>query len=206
MLIGYARVSSEDQKLDLQRDALIKAGVQPDRIYDENVSGVKTRRPQLTECLRSLREGDVLIVCRLDRLGRSLVELVQISQELENRGIELRSLSESIDTTTAAGKMVFAVFAAVAQFERDLISERTKAGLKAARARGHRGGRKPKMTPKQLKLAKIMLDDPTVTHQEVADASGVSRATLYRTLAREKKEFEGKELAMLKRRKKPESD
>ena len=129
------------------------------------------------------------------------MELVRISQELEQRGIELRSLSESLDTTSAAGKMVFAVFAAVAQFERDLISERTRAGLKAARLRGHKGGRKPKMTPKQIKLAKVMLDDPTVTHQEVADASGVSRATLYRTLNKEKDPKKLRELERVKRAK-----
>ena len=178
MLIGYARVSTEDQRLDLQRDALIKTGVPEDKIYQEYISGVKSKRPQLEECMKALREGDVLVIWRLDRLGRSLVELVRISQELEQRGIELRSLSESLDTTSAAGKMVFAVFAAVAQFERDLISERTRAGLKAARLRGHKGGRKPKMTPKHIKLALVMMVDQTVTHQEVADASGVSRASV----------------------------
>lgn len=190
MMIGYARVSTDDQRLDLQRDALIKSGVPEDKIYQEHVSGVKTKRPQLEECLKSLRRGDMLVIWRLDRLGRSLVELVKLSQLFEKQGVELKSLSESIDTSSAAGKMIFNVFAAVAQFERDLISERTRAGLKAARARGHKGGRKPKMTAKQIKLAKIMLSDPTIVHQEVADACGVSRATLYRTLARVRQEEE----------------
>jgi DNA invertase Pin-like site-specific DNA recombinase len=188
MKIGYARVSTEDQRLDLQRDALIQAGVESDFIYEEYVSGVKTKRPQLEQCLKALRPGDQLVVWRLDRLGRSLIELVKLTQEFEYRGIELVSLTESIDTSTAGGRLIFNVFAAIAQFERDIISERTKAGLRAARARGARGGRKPKLGKKQLSMARKMLADPTVTHKDAADALRVSRATLYRALQREEKE------------------
>lgn len=194
MLIGYARVSTDDQMLDLQLDALIKAGVETDRIYEEQVSGVKTRRPQLAECLRSLREGDVLVVWRLDRLGRSVPELIKIMEDLQSRDIGFRSLSEAIDTTTAAGKMIFHMLAAFAEFERNLISERTKAGLKAARARGHRGGRKPKVDEKMLKAAKAMLGDPTVTMEDVAKTLNVSRAAIYRAFQREKQADELKAL------------
>ena len=151
MLFGYARVSTDDQLLNLQTDAMEKAGVASERIYHEHVSGIKTKRPQLVECLRSLREGDVLIVWRLDRLGRSVPELIKIMLELQQRGIEFKSLSEAIDTSTATGKMIFHMLAAFAEFERNLISERTKAGLKAARARGHRGGRKSKIGPDPVK-------------------------------------------------------
>lgn len=186
MLLGYARVSTEDQLLNLQRDALIKAGVEEGRIYEEQVSGVATKRPQLLECLRSLRAEDVLVVWRLDRLGRSVPELIKIMDDLHKRGIGFRSLSESIDTTTAAGKMVFHMLAAFAEFERNLISERTKAGLKAARARGHRGGRKSKVTPAMLRAAKAMLLDPLITAQEAADALKIGRASLYRALAKDR--------------------
>jgi len=184
--IGYARVSTDDQKLDLQIDALKRAGVDLDRIYTEQVSGVKTKRPQLTECIKSLRVGDTLVVWRLDRLGRNLPELIKIMTDLEERGIGFRSLTESIDTTSAFGKMVFHMLGAVAQFERDIVSERTKAGLKAARARGHRGGRKSKVDEKMLRAAKIMLGDDTVTMQDVADTLKVSRAAIYRALERDR--------------------
>lgn len=186
MMIGYARVSTEDQLLDLQTSALTKAGVEPERIYQEHISGVKSRRPQLAECMRACRPGDVLVVWRLDRLGRSVPELIKIMDELQKRGVGFRSLSESIDTTTAAGKMVFHMLAAFAEFERNLISERTKAGLKAARARGHRGGRKSKIGPAQLKAARAMLGDPLVTMDEVADTLKVSRAAIYRAFQRDK--------------------
>ena len=205
MLMGYARISSDDQKLDLQRDALTKAGVKPEHIYEETASGVKSERPQLAECLKALREGDMLVIYRLDRLGRSLKELIEIAEKVNANGIGLRSLCERIDTTdttTPSGSLVFHMFGAVAQFERDLVVERTRAGLKAARLRGHKGGRKPKMTAKQIKLAKVMLDDPTVTHQEVAEACGVSRATLYRTLNKDREQQEAAEIAKLEKRKK----
>lgn len=186
ILVGYARISTEDQKLDLQIDALKRIGIEEDRIYREQASGVKTKRPQLAECIRSLREGDTLVVWRLDRLGRSLVELIKVMTELQDRNIGFRSLNESIDTTTPTGKLIFHMLGSVAQFERDLISERTKAGLKAARARGHRGGRKPKVTPKMLKVAKTLLADEHTTMKEVAETLSVSRAAIYRAIAREK--------------------
>lgn len=180
MLIGYARVSTDDQRLDLQKDALLAHGVEAEYLFEEKISGVKSKRPQLEMVLKMVRKGDVLVVWRLDRLGRSILELVSIAQMLAEREVELRSLTESIDTTTAGGRLIFNVFAAVAQFERDIISERTKAGLKAARLRGHKGGRKPKLNEKQRKLLFKMLDDPTFTQSDAATALGVSRATVYR--------------------------
>jgi len=186
MEIGYARVSTDDQRLDLQIAALEKAGIPEDRIYKEHVSGVSTKRPQLTECMKAMREGDLLVVWRLDRLGRSLPDLIKILSDLQARGIGFRSLNESIDTTTAVGRMVFHMMGAIAQFERDIISERTKAGLTAARARGHRGGRKSKVTPAMLRAAKAMLLDPLITAQEAADALKIGRASLYRALAKDR--------------------
>lgn len=182
LLIGYARVSTEDQKLDLQRDALLAHGVDPEYLFEEHISGVKSKRPQLQTCLKILRRGDVLVVWRLDRLGRSIIELVTIARDLAERGIELRSLTEMIDTTSAGGRLIFNVFAAVAQFERDIISERTRAGLKAARLRGHKGGRKPKLTDKDRRLLFKLLDDPTYTQTDAAKLLGISRATVYREL------------------------
>ena len=198
MLIGYARVSTEDQKLSLQRDELARAGVQPDRIYEENVSGTTTNRPQLLECIKALREGDTLIVWRLDRLGRSLNDLIKILSDFEERKIGFRSLSESIDTTTAFGRMTFHMMGAIAQFERDLTSERTKAGLKAARKRGHRVGRPPKLKPKQLAQIRKLLEDETTTMEEVAPLFNVSVSTIFRAFAREKKEANAKEFERLK--------
>ncbi|KKN77934.1 hypothetical protein LCGC14_0354990 [marine sediment metagenome] len=198
MFLGYARVSTDDQVMDLQRDALVKAGVDPGQVYEEQVSGVKTKRPQLDACLKSLRKGDTLIVWRLDRLGRSVPELIAILEDLDVRGVGFRSLTESIDTTTAAGKMIFHMLAAFAEFERNLISERTKAGLKAARARGHRGGRRSKVRPRMLTAIKTMLEDPTCTMAEVADNFKVSRASIYRALQRDAEEQKAKELAKFK--------
>lgn len=200
MLVGYARVSTDDQRLDLQLDALTAAGIEKERIYQEYVSGVSTKRPQLAECLRSLREGDVLVIWKLDRLGRSLAELITIAKDLEWRHIGLRSLTDQIDTTTAGGRLIFHVFGAVAQFERDIISERTKAGLKAARARGHRGGRKTKITPAKLKAAKRLLADPCMTHVEVAASLGVSRPALYRAMKRDQELADANKLNILLRK------
>ncbi len=195
MQVGYARVSTDDQRMDLQKDALIQAGVDPVRIYEEFVSGVRTRRPQLEECLKSLRKGDMLLVWRLDRLGRSVPELIRILEDLKERGVEFRSLTESIDTSSAVGKMIFHMLAAFAEFERNLISERTKAGLKAARARGHRGGRKSSITPGKLRAIKTMLADPMTTMGEVSKDMGISRPAIYRALKRDKEEQMAKELA-----------
>ncbi len=182
MHIGYARVSSEDQNTDLQIDALKKADCQ--EIFQEKVSGKSKDRPELETCLRVLREGDSLIVWRLDRLGRSLEHLVQIVSELETRKIGFKSLTESIDTTNAGGKLIFHIFAALAEFERNLIRERTIAGLKAARARGRVGGRKAKLTAADTRKAAAMLLDPMVTKTEVAKHFGISRVTLNSALIR----------------------
>lgn len=148
-LIGYARVSTDDQNLDLQRDALIRAGVHPGKIYEEYVSGVAKRRPQLVECVKVLGEGDVLVIWKLDRLGRDLIEVVKLASELKDRKVQIRSLTEQIDTTSAYGSFFFHVIAAFAQLERDLISERTKAGLAAAKDRGYVAGRRPAISPEQ---------------------------------------------------------
>ena len=176
--IGYARVSTDDQHLDLQRDALTKAGCSV--IYEEAASGKSTARPELEQCRKALREGDTLVVWRLDRLGRSLPELVQIVAELEQRGVGFESLTEKIETDSAAGRLVFHVFAALSEFERNLIRERTQAGLAAARARGRAGGRKPKLDDQQVREIKALLRDPEIQVADVARRYGVSRTTLYK--------------------------
>ncbi len=180
--IGYARVSTEEQKLDLQVDALLRVGCEDDFIFRENVSGVKTTRPQLDLMMKTLRKGDTLVVYKLDRLGRSTRHLFDIMDHLDKHEIGFMSLTESLDTTTPMGKMVFHIFAAIAQLERDMISERTKAGLLAAKARGRSGGRKPKLNEtKANNAAKVLHDNPALTHEQVAKMFDVSRATLYRT-------------------------
>ena len=176
--IGYARVSTDDQHLDLQRDALTKAGCSV--IYEEAASGKSIARPELEQCRKALREGDTLVVWRLDRLGRSLPDLVQIVAELEQRGVGFESLTEKIETDSAAGRLVFHVFAALSEFERNLIRERTQAGLAAARARGRAGGRKPKLDDQQVREIKALLRDPEIQVADVARRYGVSRTTLYK--------------------------
>ncbi|TBF85689.1 recombinase family protein [Rhizobium leguminosarum] len=176
--IGYARVSTDDQNLDLQRDALHKAGC--DVIYEESVSGKSANRPELDNCRKALRKGDTLVVWRLDRLGRSLPDLVRIVGELEQAGIGFESLTEKIETSSAAGRLVFHVFAALSEFERNLIRERTQAGLAAARARGRSGGRKPKLDAAQLREITALLRDPEIPVGDVAKRYGVSRTTLYK--------------------------
>ncbi|EIJ0935057.1 recombinase family protein [Vibrio cholerae] len=176
--LGYARVSTDDQHLDLQRDALMRAGC--DVLYEEAVSGKNVARPELEQCRKALRAGDTLVVWRLDRLGRSLPDLVQIVTDLEHRGVGFESLTEKIETSSAAGKLVFHVFAALAEFERGLIRERTHAGLAAARARGRAGGRKPKLDAKQVRQIKALLRDPNTSVAEVARDYGVSRTTIYK--------------------------
>ena len=183
MHIGYARVSTQDQNSDLQLDALKQAGCE--QVFNEKKTGRTLQRPELEACLRTLRKGDTLVVWRLDRLGRSLKDLVETVNALEERGIGFKSLTESIDTTSAGGRLVFHLFSALAEFERNLISDRTKAGLAAARARGRKGGRKPKMTAADIKKAAAMLKDPTITKTEVAKHFGVSRVTLNASLTRE---------------------
>lgn len=179
LLLGYARVSTDDQTTALQADALAKAGCS--RIYTDKASGKSTvARPQLEECLADLREGDTLVVWRLDRLGRSVPDLVRIVGELERKGVGFKSLTESIDTSTASGTLIFHMFAAIAEFERNLIQERTQAGLAAARARGRVGGRKPKLDAKQIRHIKTLLRDPNTSVAELAKDYGVSRTTIYK--------------------------
>ena len=185
MLIGYARISKADgsQSLDLQQDALIEAGVAADGIYEDQASGKRDTRPGLDACLKALRKGDVLVVWKLDRLGRDLKHLVTIVQELTDREIGLRVLTgqgAQIDTTTAAGRLIFGIFAALAEFERELIRERTVAGLKAARARGRKGGRKFALTKAQVRLAQAAMSNRYTSVAQLAKELGVKPVTIYR--------------------------
>lgn len=177
--IGYARVSTDDQHLDLQRDALTKAGCAV--IYEEKASGKSAERPELAQALKALRPGDTLTVWRLDRLGRSLPDLVTIVTELERRGIGFESLTERIDTASATGRLTFHLFASLAEFERNLIRERTQAGLMAARARGRKGGCRPKLDAQALREIDALLRGG-VTAQDIARRYGVARSTLYNAL------------------------
>lgn len=177
-LIGYARVSTRDQTVAAQLDALRKEDCA--RIFQETASGANRDRPQLAAALDYMREGDTLVVWKLDRLARSIKQLIETVEGLEKRGIGFRSLTETIDTTTPGGKLVFHVFAGLAEFERSLIRERTRAGLDAARARGKKGGRPPKLNADDLKAAKALLADPEINVEEIARRLGVSSATLYR--------------------------
>lgn len=179
-LIGYARVSTIDQNLDLQLDALTQAGCS--RVFTDRASGSLDERPELARLIDHLRGGDTVVVWRLDRLGRSLRHLIDIVTDLETRAVGFRSLTEGIDTSTPGGKLVFHLFGALAEFERELIRERTRAGLEAARARGRRGGRPPKMTPEKLEVARAMYESRKHSLQAIATTVGVSRATLYRAL------------------------
>lgn len=185
MLVGYMRVSKADgsQTTDLQRDALLVAGVDAGALYEDKASGKKDDRPQLTACLRALRAGDTLVVWKLDRLGRDLRHLVNIVHDLTERGIGLKVLTgqgAAIDTTTASGKLVFGIFAALAEYERELISERTIAGLAAARARGRKGGRPFKMTPAKVRLAAASMGQPGTNVTDLCKELGITRQTLYR--------------------------
>ena len=177
MLIGYARISTDDQDLALQRDALTAAGC--DRIFDDTMSGAKAERPGLREALDFCRQGDILVVWRLDRLGRSLTNLIELMTALNEREIGFKSLSEQIDTTTSQGKLIFHIFASMAEFERDLIRERTNAGLKAARARGRVGGRPKALTEEKAKQAQTLYDNLTPV-AEIARTLNVGVATIYR--------------------------
>jgi DNA invertase Pin-like site-specific DNA recombinase len=180
MRFGYARVSTDDQTLDLQRDAMKRAKCR--QVYEEQASGKNTTRPQLDACLKSLREGDTLVVWRLDRLGRSLADLVHIIADCERRKIQFESLTERIETRSPAGKLVFHVFAALAEFERNLIRERTLAGLKAARARGRKGGRPAKLNAKDVKTVRALLKTDLPVH-EIAARFAIARSTLYRAIS-----------------------
>lgn len=177
MLIGYMRVSTGEQSLDLQRDALANAGC--DRVYEDVCSGRATDRPGLSKALDIAREGDALVVWKLDRIGRSLPHVVGLVGDLHKRGVGLKVLTGDVDTTTATGRLVFGIFATLAEFERDLIHERTMAGLAAARARGRAGGRPRVMTKPKLKVAMAMMADRDNAARDVAAQVGVSLSTLY---------------------------
>jgi DNA invertase Pin-like site-specific DNA recombinase len=180
--IGYARVSRDEQSMDLQLDALLAAGCRPDDIYaDHGVSGKVAHRPQLDACLAALREGDALVVWKLDRLGRSLKHLIDVVNELHDRGAGFKSVTEGMDTSTNQGRLVFHMFGALAEFERGLIIERTMAGLQAARDRGYIGGRQPSLNADECRLAKDMVARG-MTISTVAKALRVSRPTIYRVI------------------------
>jgi DNA invertase Pin-like site-specific DNA recombinase len=188
MLVGYMRVSKADgsQATDLQRDALLAAGVDARHLYEDTASGKRDDRPGLAACLKALREGDTLAVWKLDRLGRDLRHLVNLVHELTVRGIGFRVLTgqgASIDTTTPNGKLVFGIFAALAEFERELIVERTRAGLASARARGKFGGRPYKMTAAKLRLAMAAMGQPETVVGELCKELEITRQTLYRHVA-----------------------
>lgn len=179
-LIGYARVSTSDQNLGLQLDALKQAGCR--RVFEETASGGNKARPQLADALDFLQPGDTLVVWKLDRLARSLRQLIEVIEQLHKCGCGFKSLTEAIDTTTAGGRLIFHIFGALAEFERGIIRERTLAGLEAARNRGRKGGRPRLMTDESLIVAKALLHDGALTVKEVAKLVGVSEPTLYKYL------------------------
>jgi DNA invertase Pin-like site-specific DNA recombinase len=178
MLIGYARVSTEEQNLDSQRDALKQAGCE--RIFTDHISGTKACRPGLEEALSHLRSGDTLVVWRLDRLGRSLRHLIDTVTDLQDKGVGFKSLTEAFDTTTSGGKLVFHIFGALAEFEREIIRERTRAGLQSARRRGRNGGRRKKLSDKQVEMARSLYASKTPTVDEICKTLGIGRTTFYR--------------------------
>lgn len=185
MNIGYCRVSKSDgsQKFDLQIDALKKEGVDEDYIFFDKASGSKTVRPGLANCLRTLREGDKLVVWSLDRLGRNLRHLINVIHDLEEKGVSFKILGghgQGIDTSTAQGRLVFQIFASLAEFEREMIRERTKAGIMAARARGRNGGRKYKLTKAKIRLAEAAMRNHDTIVPELCKELGITKATLYR--------------------------
>ena len=178
MFVGYARVSTTDQTLDLQHDALTKTGCT--RIFTDTASGAQTERKGLTEALAYVRPGDTLVVWKLDRLGRSLKDLITRITQLNDRKIGFKSLTEQIDTTTSGGKLIFHIFGALAEFERDIIKERTQAGLAAARIRGKLGGRPKALSPEKIKLARKLYADTSTSVREICNMLGISRHTLQR--------------------------
>jgi DNA invertase Pin-like site-specific DNA recombinase len=180
VLIGYARVSTRDQKPHLQLDALRDVGCE--RVFEETASGAKRDRPELKAALDFMRAGDSLIVWKLDRLARSTRQLLETVEALDKRGIGLKILTQDIDTTNAGGRLIFTVFSAIAEFEREIIRERTRAGLDAARSRGRKGGRPRALSEKDLKDARALLNDPEITVEDVARRLGVGPSTLYRYL------------------------
>ena len=185
MHIGYARVSTYDQNLDLQKNALNEANCK--KIFVDKIGGAKAERPGLESALEYLREGDILVVWRLDRLGRSLKHLIELIGILEKRNIGFLSLQESIDTTTSGGKLIFHIFGALAEFEKNLIQERTRAGLAAARQRGKKGGRPKALNPKQREIVVRLYNDRKNTVKEICDTMKISKPTLYSYLRQENK-------------------
>jgi DNA invertase Pin-like site-specific DNA recombinase len=180
MLIGYARVSTEEQSLDLQLDALHQIGCTD--IYQDMTSGAKANRTGLEDALSHLRTGDTLVAWRMDRVFRNLKHMVELSADLERRGVHFQSLTEHIDTSTPAGKLVYHLFAAIGEFERDLIRERTNAGLAAARARGRKGGRKPAMSAKQIEMARALYTEGSHRVDDICALVHCSRTTFYRNV------------------------
>src|SRR5450755_496031 len=180
MLIGYARVSTHDQNLDLQLDALVKAGCDVTHIYKDTISGAKTERKGLEDALSHLRAGDTLVVWRLDRLGRTLKQLIELINDFNAKEVGFKSLQENIDTTTSGGKLVFHIFGALAEFEREVTRERTTAGLKAARARGRLGGRPRALDAKKAALAQSLYDSREHSIADICATLRISRATLYK--------------------------
>ncbi len=177
MLVGYARISTDDQNPELQLDALQKAGCE--KIFTERITGSSTNRPELDKALEHLRKGDTLVVWKLDRLGRSLKHLIELVTQFEEQGTGFKSLTESMDTTTSGGKLVYHIFGAFAEFERNIIRERTQAGLKAARARGRMGGRRHKLNDRQRTHAVKLHKDGDHTIKEICELMKISRSTLY---------------------------
>jgi DNA invertase Pin-like site-specific DNA recombinase len=179
VLVGYTRVSTAEQSLALQRDALLAAGVEAERIYEDTCSGAVADRPGLARALDVVRAGDALVVWKLDRIGRSLAHMVELVGSLQAHGIGLKVLTGGVDTTTATGRLVFGIFAILAEFEKDLLHERTMAGLAAARARCRTGGRPPLMTRAKLRTAMAMMADQANAASDVAEQLGISTSTLY---------------------------
>lgn len=182
MLLGYARVSTDDQNLDLQHDALKKAGCE--KFYDDHMTGSKINRPGLEAAIEFAREGDIIVVWRLDRLSRSLKDLIEMVALLDEKKIGLRSLHESIDTSSSSGKLIFHIFGALAEFEHNLIRERTHAGLQAARARGRKGGRPKKLSDDKAQLAMQLYNNKNHSIQQICTLIGISKPTLYKYLKR----------------------
>jgi len=177
MKIGYARVSTTDQSLNPQTDSLSEAGCE--KLFSDVASGAKTQRPGLEKAIEFCRKGDILVVWKLDRMGRSMSHLIEMIQQLENKKVGFQSLTEKIDTTPAGGRLIFHLFGALAEFERDLIRERVQAGLKSARARGRKGGRPP--VPEETRaMAKILLADKSLSVKQICERLGIAKSTLYK--------------------------
>lgn len=187
MLFGYARVSTTDQKLDRQIDSLSEHGVHKANIYQEKITGTKRNRPELDRLMENIQAGDTVIISELTRLGRSTRDLINISEQFQDKGVELISLKENIDTTTATGKAMFGMLSVMAQFERDIISERTKEGLKSARARGNLGGR-PSTSTKDIERALILYEAKDLSVKDICELIGISKPTLYKYVNEKNKE------------------